>query len=156
MRIRSVPLLVVASLMALALPVAAAPPETITTTEQNVVATFPDVVPSCEGGGPLYEITTTSNDIEHVTLFDDGRTHATFTSAGTFVAVPLTDPSLPDASGHFAVWGGFNDNGGAVNGTFTFNVHGTFEDGSKFKNHVTEHFNVTPNGAEFFFTHCHD
>jgi hypothetical protein len=155
MRIRSVPLLVVASLMALALPVAAAPPETITTTEQNVVATFEDVFPSCEGGPP-YEITTTSNDIEHVTLFDDGRTHATFTSAGTFVAVPLTDPSLPDASGHFAVWGGFNDNGGAVNGTFTFNVHGTFEDGSKFKNHVTEHFNVTPNGAEFFFTHCHD
>lgn len=155
MRIRSVPLLVVASLMALALPVAAAPPETITTTEQNVVATFEDVFPSCEGGPP-YEITTTSNDIEHVTLFDDGRTHATFTSAGTFVAVPLTDPSLPDATGHFTVWGGFNDNGGAVNGTFTFNVHGTFDDGSKFKNHVTEHFNVTPNGAEFFFTHCHD
>ena len=155
MRIRSVPLLVVASLMALALPVAAAPPETITTTEQNVVATFEDVFPSCEGGPP-YEITTTSNDIEHVTLFDGGRIHSTFTSAGTFVAVPLTDPSLPDASGHFAVWGGFNDNGGAVNGTFTFNVHGTFDDGSKFKNHVTEHFNVTPNGAEFFFTHCHD
>ena len=155
MRIRSVPLLVVASMMALALPVAAAPPETITTTEQNVVATFEDVFPSCEGGPP-YEITTTSNDIEHETLFDDGRTHSTFTSAGTFVAVPLTDPSLPDATGHFTVWGGFNDNGGAVNGTFTFNVHGTFDDGSKFKNHVTEHFNVTPNGAEFFFTHCHD
>jgi len=120
-----------------------------------VVATFEDVFPSCEGGPP-YEITTTSNDIEHETLFDDGRTHSTFTSAGTFVAVPLTDPSLPDVSGHFAIWGGFNDNGGAVNGTFTFNVHGTFDDGSKFKNHVTEHFNVTPNGAEFFFTHCHD
>ncbi len=59
MRIRSVPLLVVASLMALALPVAAAPPETITTTEQNVVATFPDVVPSC-GGRSGADSTTTA------------------------------------------------------------------------------------------------
>ena len=43
-----------------------------------------------------------------------------------------------------------------MNGTFTFNIRGTGSDGSSFSNHVTDHFNVTPNGMEFFFTHCHD
>jgi hypothetical protein len=134
----------------------AAPPETTTTTQKNVVETFVDVVPSCEGGGPAYEITTTSNSIEHSTVFDDGRVHATFTQTGTFVAVPLDDPSLPSYTGKFTTWGGFNDNGTSVNGTFTFNVRGTGSDGSSFSNHVTDHFNTTPTGAEFFFTHCRD
>ena len=149
-------LLMLTALMSIMLPAVAAPPITTTTTEQNVVVTFVDVVPTCEGGGPLYEITTTSNDIEHTTVFADGRIHATFTSTGTFVAEPLDDPSLPSATGHFTIWGGFNDNGKSVNGTFTFTVHGTFEDGPTFSNHVTDHFNVTPNGAENFFTHCND
>jgi hypothetical protein len=43
-----------------------------------------------------------------------------------------------------------------VNGTFTFTAHRTGSDGSTFKTHLTDHFNVTLNGAEFFFTHCHD
>ena len=43
-----------------------------------------------------------------------------------------------------------------MNGTFTLNVRGTGSDGSTFSNHVTDHFNTTPTGAEFFFTHCHD
>jgi hypothetical protein len=43
-----------------------------------------------------------------------------------------------------------------VNGTFTITVHGTGSDGSSFKVHETDHFNTTPAGAEFFFTHCHD
>jgi hypothetical protein len=89
-------------------------------------------------------------------VFDDGRVHATFTDTGTFVAVPLNDPSLPSYTGKFTTWGGFNDNGTSVNGTFTFNVRGTGSDGSSFSNHVTDHFNTTPTGAEFFFTHCHD
>jgi hypothetical protein len=134
----------------------AAPPETTTTTQKNLVDTFVDVVPSCEGGGPLYTITTTSNSVEHTTVFDDGRVHATFTDTGTFVAVPLNDPSLPSYTGKSTTWGGFNDNGTSVNGTFTFNVRGTGSDGSSFSNHVTDHFNTTPTGAEFFFTQCHD
>ena len=76
-------------------------------------------------GGPLYTITTTSNSIEHTTVFDDGWVHATFTQTGTFVAVPLEDPSLPSYTGKFTVWGGFNQNGTTVNGTFTFNIRGT-------------------------------
>lgn len=92
-------------------PAFAAPPETDTTTQKNLVETFVDVVPTCEGGGPAYTITTTSNLIEHSTVFDDGRAHFTFTQTGTFVAVLLEDPSLPSYTGNPTVWGGFNAKG---------------------------------------------
>jgi hypothetical protein len=138
-----------------AAPAFAGPPVTETTIAKDVVETFVDVVPSCEGGGPLYTVTTTTNLVSHETIFDDGRIHGTFTQTGTFVAVPLEDPSLPSYTGHLTVWGGFNQNASTVNGTFTFNIRGLGSDGSTFRNHVTDHFNVTPTGAEFFFTHCH-
>ncbi|MCD2442834.1 hypothetical protein LQ757_11175 [Agromyces sp. SYSU K20354] len=131
-----------------------APPITNTITEKDLVETFVDVVPSCEGGGPLYTITTTSNFVAHETIFADGRIHATFTQTGTFVAVPLV-AGPPSFTGKFTVWGGFNDNGKVVEGTFTFNVRGTGSDGSTFKNHVNEHFNVRPNGTVNEFFKCH-
>ena len=132
----------------------AAPPQTQTTTQKNLVETFVDVVPSCEGGPP-YLITSTTNLIEHETVFADGRVHATFTQTGTAVGVPLDDPSLPTFTAKFTVWGGFNANGKTVNGTFTFNVHGTLSDGSRFRNHVNDHFNVRPDGSVNEFFHCH-
>lgn len=152
---RLLSLLVVAVIVGLALPAAAAPPITETITEQGVTETFVDVAPTCEVGGPLYEITLTFNGVDHVTEFADGRVHATFTQTGTFVAVPL-DPADPGASGHFTVWGGFNQSNQNVNGTFTFNVNGQFDDGTSISTHLVDHFNVVPSGAEFFFTHCHD
>ena len=94
------------------------------------------MVPSCEGGPP-YTVTTTSNLVEHATIFADGREHVTFTQTGTAVGVPLDDPSLPTYTAKFTVWGGFNANGQTVNGTFTFNVRGTLSDGSTFSNHVS-------------------
>jgi len=133
----------------------AAPPTTTTDTAKGLVETFVDVVPTCEGGGPLYTITTTSNAIEHETVFDDGRVHATFTSTGTFTATPLEDPSLPSYTGKFTTWGGFNDNGSTVNGTFTFSVRGTGSDGSTFANQNVEHFNQRPDGSVNEFFHCH-
>jgi hypothetical protein len=148
--------LLTAGLLLIATPAFAQPPVTETVVEKNVVETFVDVVPSCEGGGPLYTVTTTSNRVSHTTEFEDGRLHETFTDTGTFIAVPLEDPSLPSYTGKFTVWGGFNANGKSVNGTFTFMAHGTGSDGSTFNNHSVDHFNVTPNGTEFFFTHCHD
>jgi hypothetical protein len=132
-----------------------AAPTTETTHEKGLVETFVDVVPSCEDGGPLYTITTTSNLVEHVTTFDDGREHGTFTQTGRFSAVPLDDPSLPSYTGKFTVWGGFNANGKTVNGTFTFNVRGTGSDGSTFSNHNVDHFNVRPDGSANEFFHCH-
>jgi hypothetical protein len=145
-----------AGLLLIATPAFAQPPTTETTTEHNATETFIDVVPTCEGGGPAYEITLTYNEVEHVTVFPDGREHDTFTQTGTFVAVPVDDPTLPTYTGKFTIWGGFNANGKVVNGTFTFTVHGTGSDGSTINVHETDHFNTTPTGAEFFFTHCHD
>ena len=130
-------------------------PTTETNTQKDLVETFVDVVPTCEGGGPLYTITTTSNLVEHETVFADGRVHATFTQTGTFTAVPLEDPSLPSYTGKFTVWGGFNQNGSTVNGTFTFNVRGTGSDGSTFSNSNVDHFNVRPDGTVNEFFHCH-
>ena len=148
-------LVAAAVIMVVAIPAGAAPPETETVHLHGVTETFIDVAPTCEGGGPLYEITLTYNLVEHVTEFDDGRVHATFTQTGKFVAEPL-DPELPGASGRFTIWGGFNQNNQSVNGTFTFNVTGRFDDGTKINTHLVDHFNVTPTGAEFFFTRCHD
>jgi hypothetical protein len=147
-------LLIVVAL-AFAAPALAQPPVTETTHEKGLVETFVDVAPSCEVGGPLFTITTTSNLVEHTTTFDDGRVHATFTQTGTFVATPLEDPSLPSFTGHFTVWGGFNQNGKTVNGTFTFNARGVGSDGSTFRNHVTDHFNVRPDGTVNAFFRCH-
>jgi hypothetical protein len=136
-------------------PAYAGPPTTETNTQKGLVETFVDVVPTCEGGGPLYTITTTSNLVEHETVFDDGSVHATFTQTGTFTAVPLEDPSLPSYTGKFTVWGGFNQNGSTVNGTFTFNVRGTGSDGSTFSNSNVEHFNQRPDGSVNEFFRCH-
>jgi len=144
-----------AGLLLVGAPAFAQPPVNTTTVQKNLVETFVDVVPSCEGGGPLYTITTTSNLVEHETVFDDSRVHATFTQTGTFVAVPLEDPSLPSYTGKFTTWGGFNQNGSTVNGTFTFNVRGTGSDGSSFTNHSTDHFNQRPDGTVNEFFHCH-
>jgi hypothetical protein len=150
---RLLQLLVVVVLMVMAVPALAAPPVTETIITKDVTLTVVDFF-GCEAED-FYELTLTFNVVEHSTIFDDGRAHFTFTQAGTFEAVAL-DPSLPDASGHFAIWGGFNENRNTVNGTFTFNVTGQFEDGVRINTHLVDHFNVIPSGDEFFFTHCHD
>ena len=147
-------LLLTAGLLSIGVPASAAPPVTETTTEKNLVETFVDVVPSCEEGPP-YTVTTTTNMVEHTTTFADGRVHATFTQTGTAVGVPLDDPSLPTFTARFTIWGGFNQNGQTVNGTFTFNVRGTLSDGSTFSNHVVDHFNVRPDGTVNEFFRCH-
>jgi hypothetical protein len=131
----------------------AAPPVTETITVKDS-ETFVDVIPTCENGDP-YEITFDYNLVEHVTTFDDGRVHATFTQTGTFVAHALAPGGL-DASGHVAIWGGFNDNGKTVNGTFTFELTGSYSDGTKISFHAVDHFNVRPDGSENFFSRCHD
>ncbi len=40
------------------------------------------LLPGCEGGGSLYDITTTSNLVEHATIGDDGTEHFTFSVTG--------------------------------------------------------------------------
>jgi hypothetical protein len=84
-----------------------------------------DVLPSCQPGGPLYTFTVTINHVEHSTTFADGRIHGGVTETGTFVAVPLADPSLPTYTGTLVVRNGFFiQNGQNINNTFTYSVHG--------------------------------
>ena len=147
--------LLAVGLLSIAAPAFAQPPTTVTTHEKGLVETFVDVIPSCDEDGAPYTITTTSNLVEHETVFDDGRVHATFTQTGKFSAVPLEDPSLPSFTGRFTTWGGFNQNGKTVNGTFTFNLRGTGSDGSIVSFHTVEHFNQRPDGTVNEFFRCH-
>jgi hypothetical protein len=148
-------LLVLLAMGLMAASASAAPPVNETTTTKAATDTFVDVLAPCDENAPLYEITVDYNQVEHTTAFDDGRVHSTFTQTGTFVAKALEPGSL-DATGKFTIWGGFNQNGKSVNGTFTFNLNGTYSDGTKVGAHVNSHFNATPTGAEFFFDHCGD
>lgn len=148
-----VPLVVLATAGLLAASAAAAPPVNDTITVKDT-ETFVDVLPTCENGD-LYEITLDYNLVEHTTTFDDGRVHATFTQTGTFVAEAL-EPGGLDASGTVAIWGGFNDNGKTVNGTFTFELQGSYSDGTKIGFHAVDHFNHRPDGTENFFSRCND
>jgi hypothetical protein len=132
-----------------------AAPTTTTNTAHGVVETFVDVAPSCDGSGALYTITTTSNMVEHETVFPDGSVHTTFTQTGTFTATPLNDPTLPSYTGKFTTWDGFNMNGSTVTGTDTFNVRGTGSDGSTLSNHAVGHFNQVPDGTVHQFFRCH-
>ena len=145
-------LLALVALAAMATTAAAAPPVTETVTTKSG-GTFVDVLPSCENV-VLYEITTESNLIEHVTAFEDGRVHSTFTQTGTFVAKAL-EPGALDASGRFTIWGGLNDNDKTANGTFTFELTGRYSDGTKIDFHAVDHFNTRPDGIENFFSRCH-
>jgi hypothetical protein len=144
--------LLTAGLLSLAAPAFARTTST-TNHQKGLVETFVDVLPSCDDS-PLYEITTTSNLVEHVTMLDNGSSHETFTQTGTFSAAPL-DPSLASYTGKFTVWGNFNQTGTTANGTFTFNVQGMGSDGSTLSNHSNEHFNERPDGSVNEFFHCH-
>ena len=62
----------------MATPAVAAPPFTETTNVHGVTETVVDTI-TCEEEGALYEITITYNLVAHVTVFDDGRIHETFT-----------------------------------------------------------------------------
>ena len=143
------------ALLFTASPALAADVTTTTHTHQGVVRSFVDVVPSCQGGGPKYNITTTSNSVAHRTLFADGRRHITFTSTGTFVAAPRDDASLPNYTGKFTQWFGYNVNGKVVAGTDTFSVRGTGSDGSGFQMHSSHHFNLRPDLSVHELFHCH-
>jgi hypothetical protein len=132
-------------------------PTTTVVHAKNVTETFVDVGPDCAGTG-LYEITVTYNAVSKESFTDAGDVHSTFTQTGTFSAEPVGGGATQGATGHFTVWGGFNSNvaSGTVNGTFTFNGTGRWDDGSRLAFHAVDHFNTTPKGVIFEWSKCHD
>ena len=139
-----------------------------TFTFHNRVETFVDVRPCTD---IPYQLTTTSNGVEHFQLrtLPDGTVVAqfTFTQTGTFTAVPVSGVG-PTFTGTVTVWDGgsafnpvFGPDGEIVSAdkfvdTFTFTVRGTGSDGSRIFQHVTGHLNQNPLGATnaFFKDSC--
>lgn len=154
-RWRLMSLLVVLVLSLSALPALAAGngAVSITETEHNVTDQFTDVVPCLKDAG-LFDITLTYNGVEHVTIGPNSA-HFTFTQTGSFVAVSTTGD--PTVTGHVAIWGGFNENSRNASGTFTFNLQGTTDDGTRVTFNGVEHFSVSASGIEnsFSFENCH-
>ena len=149
--------LVATGLLLIGAPASAQPPVTETTVEHNRVNTFVMPLPtSCPADGLLYTVTLTTNRVTHSTTFADGRIHARIAWTGTFVAVPLADPSLPTYTGTLTLTNGvFQQDGQVVTTTFTYSLHGRGSDGSTFTIHVTMHLNVPPAAAVNEFLRCH-
>ena len=148
--------LVAGLLVLIGAPAYAAPPVTTTTHFKNLVENFVDFLPTCEGG-PEYTFTATSNLVSHETVFiEEGRSHGTFTQTGTFVAEPPENSNLPSFTGKFTILSGFNLNGKTETGRTTFIVHGTGSDGSTFKSHRQDRFNVRPDGSVNEVFGCHE
>ena len=110
--LRRLPVVLLAGLalfLGLAGPASATPPVTETVTEKGVVETFVDVVPICEGGGPLY------TDHHH------GQPGSRTPPSSTTVASMRRSPTPADSSpcpwrtracpatpASSPIWGGFN------------------------------------------------
>jgi hypothetical protein len=99
----------------------------------KLTQTFSDVVP-CKGEEA--RITTVASGVVHTTEFPNGTFHITGTETGTFTAATLTT----SYTGRFTIRLGGNSNGKNLANTFTFNLHGTVEDGTTIKSHVVVHF----------------
>ena len=149
--------LLAAGLLLIGAPAYAQPPITETIVEKNRVDTFvmPLPIDDCLDG-PLYTITLTTNRVTHSTTFADGRIHARIAWTGTFVAVPLADPGLPTYTGTLTLTNGtFEQQGQVVTTTFTYTLHGTDSDGSRFTTHLTMHLNAPLAAAVNVFFRCH-
>ena len=136
---------------AFALPASAAGAGAVsfTQTDHNVVQTFRDFIP-CVGGPAT--ITTTTNDVFHVTYLTSGigagTAWATGTSEGTVVAVADSGVTY---TGHFAIWFGDNNNLRNGNQEFNFNLNLTGTDGSVINGHVVGHASVSATGVVLTF-----
>jgi hypothetical protein len=128
----------------------AAPGQTFTCTMNfhNVTETFPSVGLPCL---PDSTVTVTYNAVMHITINGAGASWGTFTQEGSFTAVPFANPANP-ASGHFAIWFGFSLNNKNVVFHDTFNLHGTFADGTPVALHLVDHYSISANGTINVFT----
>jgi len=129
---------------------AAAEPTTQTTHEHSLVESSVDPLPVCGAEGPLYTITTTTNVVEHVTAFDDGRVHSHSTRTGSFVAEPL-DSAGVSFSGRVTV---SQTSSQSASGTVVFILRGTGSDGSTLHFRSVDHINERPGGSVNQFFRC--
>lgn len=134
---------------------ASAAPVTVTSHENGLVETFVSVINGCDEAGPLYTITTTSDQVTKETVKDDGTFHGTDHFTGKVVAVPL-DRSLPTYTGRWTGGGAFNGNTSTFISVFTFSLTLNGSDGSKYSENEMIHFNERPDGTQNFFGRCNN
>jgi hypothetical protein len=134
---------------------ASAAPVTTVTHEKHLVDTFVGVINGCDEAGPLYTVTTTSNQVVKETVKDDGTFHGADHFTGKVVAVPL-DSSLPTYTGRWAGGGAFNGNTSTFISVFTFSLTLRGSDGSKYSENEMIHFNERPDGTQNFFGRCNN
>lgn len=144
---------------------------------------FVDLMPCVSQGddpaSDFYLISLTFNAIWKRTTSDNGA-HETFTQTGTFLAQPVTltdwdvevhddhehiiplawEPRAGESfSGHFTIWGGWNESPGSAGGTFTFSINGKGSEGSRLNFKAVEHVNADATFEEirraFFKEACH-
>jgi hypothetical protein len=116
---------------------------TVTSTDNfHGTMSFQDVNP-CTGN--TLNIETTSNIVEHTTLFPaSGEVRATFTQEDKVVA---TDPALGVVyTGHATFWGNFILNQSTNTSTFTGSITVRGSDGSVVKYREVDHFTLAANG----------
>jgi hypothetical protein len=147
----------VAMLLVFAVPVHAdspcAPPTpgqtaTCTVNFHNATQTFPSVGLPCI---PDSTVTVTFNAVMHITINGAGDVWITTTQEGSFMAVPFANPANL-ASGHFAMWFGVSSNNQNAVLHDTFNIHGTFADGTPVDLHLVDHLSMSANGTLNMFT----
>ena len=143
-----------ALLLGMAGPASAAPVTTITHVK-GVVDTFVGVINGCDEAGPLYRVTTTSNQVTKETVKDDGTFHGTDTFTGKVVAVPL-DRSLPTYTGRWTGGGAFNGNTSTFISVYHFSLTLKGSDGSKYSENEMIHFNERPDGTQNYFERCNN
>ena len=125
--------------------------ETFTQTFHKVTDPLEDIN-ACTGE-PITG-TITYNGVIHTTLTPNGGFHVTGTFTGVFEGVLAGGDN---ATGHFTTWFGDNFNNKNESHTFTFTVHGTTSDGTKFQWHITAHLSTNANGevtVNFFKLNC--
>jgi hypothetical protein len=116
---------------------------TVTSTDNfHGTMSFQDVNP-CTGN--TLNIETTSNIVEHTTLFPaSGEVRATFTQEDKVVA---TDPATGVVyTGHATFWGNFILNQSTSTSTFTGSITVRGSDGSVVKYREVDHFTLAANG----------
>jgi hypothetical protein len=116
---------------------------TCTVNIHNATVTFPSVGLPCL---PDSMVTITYNSVDHITINGAGDVWVTGTQEGSFMAVPFANPANP-ASGHFAIWFGFSLNNHNAVFHDTFNLHGTFADGTPVALHLVDHYSVSATGT---------
>jgi hypothetical protein len=126
------------------------------TLTQHGTYTFENVAPCGAQAGSAYNVTANFTNVTHFSTDPNGGEHLTFTETARFVAQPVSGIGTT-YSGHYTFRDGGNTTQQTFNGTTTFIVIGTGEDGSTIRFTEVAHISVSATGVTVQFDRpvCH-